>query len=258
MSKVAIVTGASSGIGKKFLLSLKEHGSFDEVVAISRSEAQLNKLKEETDLPITVMPLDLSDVSFKDKVIEYLSENNREVTMLINAAGFGKFEKTENVSLQDNLNMIDLNCRALTEMCYICLPFMKQGSKIINIASVAAFQPIPYINVYAASKAYVLSFTRAFAREVKSKGIRVMALCPFWTKTAFFNRAIEDEKTAVVKKYIVMYEPDFIVKQAWKALEKTNKDYYIPGFVAQGQTLLTKLLPHKIVMDVWMNQQDLK
>lgn len=121
----------------------------------------------------------------------------------------------------------------------------------------AAFQPIPYIDVYGASKAFVLSFSRALNRELRGRGIRVMALCPFWTRTAFFARATVNGGESVVKKYVAMYEPEQMVQRAWRDA-KRGKDVSQFGFVARFQTGLTKLLPHSLVMDVWMHQQKLK
>ena len=152
--------------------------------------------------------------------------------------------------------MMDLNCGAVLAMCQHSIPYMEKGAKIINIASVAAMQPIPYINVYGATKAFVLSFSRALNRELKKDGISVMAVCPFWTKTDFFERAVDEEKEKIVKKYIAMYTPQQIVNRAWQDLKK-GKDVSMYGFKARGQALLVKLLPHKIVMSVWMKQQEL-
>ena len=126
------------------------------------------------------------------------------------------------------------------------------------IASVAAFQPIPYIATYAASKAFVLSYGRALNKELrKSNGARCLCVCPFWTKTEFFNRSIDLEKDAVVKKYVAMYMPEQIVNRAWKDAKK-GKEVSMYGFTARAQTFLAKILPHSFVMNYWMNQQKLK
>ena len=176
--------------------------------------------------------------------------------LLVNASGFGKFDAVLESPLETNLNMVDLNCRALMALCQLTVPYMPSDSQIINIASVAAYQPIPYINVYAASKAFVLYYSRALNRELKPRGIRVMAVCPFWTKTEFFDRAVNEEKPKVVKKYIAMYDPADIVNRAWKDAQK-GKDMSKYGFIARGQGLLVKLLPHRMVMDAWQRQQKL-
>ena len=176
--------------------------------------------------------------------------------LLVNASGFGKFRAVVDTPLETNLNMVDLNCQAVVAMCQLTVPYMPQGGQIINIASVAAFQPIPYINIYGATKAFVLSFSRALNRELRSRGIAVMAVCPFWTKTAFFDRAVADGETPVVKKYVAMYDPADIVRRTWRDA-KRKRDVCKYGFIARFQSGLAKLLPHRLVMDVWMHQQDL-
>ena len=257
MKHIAIITGASSGMGREFVKTLKDHVNVEEVWVVARSEDRLRALGEETPVPVKPVPLDLSDPAFIGKMEALLRAEDPDVRLLINASGYGKFDAVEKVSMEDDLGMIDLNCRALTAMTKLVLPYMHDGGRIIQIASVAAFQPIPYINVYGASKAFVLSFSRALNREVRKRGIHVMALCPFWTKTAFFDRAVKKDEEAVVKKYIAMYEPSFIVEKAWKALER-GKDHVVPGFKAKMQVALVKLLPHSLVMSVWMKQQSLE
>ena len=162
----------------------------------------------------------------------------------------------EDNDTQTKFNMIDLNLKAPVAMIDYSLPYMKKGSKIMNIASCAAFQPIPYINDYAATKAFLLSYSRALNKELKYKGIHVLAVTPYWTKTEFFNRAIDDKKKKVVINYNAMYDPAKVIKLAIKDLY-TNKDISIYGFVNRTQRILTKLLPHSLVMKTWMNQQKL-
>lgn len=258
MKNIAIVTGASSGIGKQFAITLKDHGTYDEVWAIARNKERLEELKNEISFPVKTISMDLGNPDFVNEYQALLAEEKPNVKILLNCSGYGKFEAFEKSSLEDNLGMVDLNCRALTAITYLTIPYMSKGSEILQIASVAGFQPIPYINVYGATKAFVLSFSRALNRELKSKGIRVMAVCPFWTKTRFFDRAIKNDEEPVVKKYAAMYEPEQITNAAWKALKKKNKDYVIPGFIASAQVFLVKILPHKLVMSIWQSQQKLK
>ncbi|MBQ4067400.1 MAG: SDR family NAD(P)-dependent oxidoreductase [Clostridia bacterium] len=219
MKKIAVVTGASGGIGRCFAKTLSCHGEYDEVWVIARSEAKLESLRSEIPYPLRVLSLDLSEDRAMGEYKAYLEAENPRVALLINCAGYGKFDAFEKLSYEENIGMIDLNCRALTALTYLSLPYMGEGSEIINIASVAAFQPIPYIGVYGASKAYVLSFSRALGREVDKRGIRVLAVCPFWTRTNFFDRAVNSEKQAVVKKYVAMYAPEYIVETTWRAMK---------------------------------------
>ena len=257
MKNIAIITGASSGIGKRFAETVDMAGSFDEIWVIARNPERLEALKETVPFPTRAIALDLSEKASYAAFEALLAEEKPNVRLLVNCSGFGKFSATLDTPLDVNLNMVDLNCEAIVALCQLSIPYMEKGAKIINIASVAAFQPIPYINIYGATKAFVLSYSRALNREMKSRGINVTAVCPFWTKTEFFNRAITAEKDPVVKKYVAMYEPDQIVKRAWRDMKK-DKDVSMYGFIARGQVLLTKLLPHKLVMSVWQNQQKLK
>ena len=237
MKNIAIITGASSGIGKRFAETVDMAGSFDEIWVIARNPERLEALKETVPFPTRTIALDLSEKASYAAFEALLAEEKPNVRLLVNCSGFGKFSATLDTPLS--------------------ITYMEKGAKIINIASVAAFQPIPYINIYGATKSFVLSYSRALNREMKNRGINVTAVCPFWTKTEFFNRAIAAEKDPVVKKYVAMYEPDQIVKRAWRDMKK-DKDVSMYGFIARGQVLLTKLLPHKLVMSVWQNQQKLK
>ena len=257
--KTAVITGASGGIGKRFAETVERAGSFDEVWVIARRPERLEALKNMVPFPVRVLALDLTDRASFDTYAALLESEQPEVGVLINCSGFGKFCATTDVPLSENLNMVDLNCQALMAMCQLTLPYMKSGGHIINIASVAAYQPIPYINVYAASKAFVLSYSRALAREVKKSGVSVCAVCPFWTKTEFFNRSVVTDKNGgtVVKKYVAMYTPEQIVDRAWRdALSGRDMSRY--GFKSIAQGILTKLLPHSLVMNVWQSQQKLK
>ena len=254
MKEIAIVTGASGGMGKLFAESLEKHRKFDEVWVIARSADKLMELRNTIKAPVKAIPMDLGKEESYAEFERLLSEEKPRVSLLVNCAGYGKFDAFENLTMEENLGMIDLNCKALTALSYLSLPYMDKGSEILNVTSVAAFQPIPYIGVYGASKAYVLSFSRALGREVRKRGIRVFAVCPFWTRTAFFDRAVDKEKKAVIKKYVAMYDPNYIVDYTWKKM-KTKKDYCIPGFKAKLQVLGVKLFPHTFVMNIWENQQ---
>ena len=256
MKKIAVITGASSGMGKRFAETVDQYGAFDEVWVIARQQDKLEALRTTVPFPVRVLAMDLTDRASFDTYRSALAEEPVQVGLLMNCSGYGKFSAVLDTPLEVNLNMTDLNCQAVVAMCQLTAPYMPRGSQIINIASVAAFQPIPYINISGATKAFVLSFSRALNRELRSRGIAVMAVCPFWTKTAFFDRAVADGETPVVKKYVAMYDPADIVRRTWRDA-KRKRDVCKYGFVARFQTGLAKLLPHRLVMDVWMHQQDL-
>ena len=250
---IAVVTGAASGMGREFSLTIKDNYSVSEIWAIDKDSVSLKELKKESDIPIREIVLDLTKEDSFSKYKKMLEEEKPDIGLLINAAGYGIFDSVKETDYKLNTGMIELNALGLTKMTLLSIPYMKEG-KIINFASMAAFQPIPYINIYAATKAYVLSFSRSLNRELKNDNIQVMAVCPFWTKTKFFDTAVTRNK--VVKKYVVMYNPSDVIKKAWKDLKK-KKDYSAYGFVTKFQILLTKILPHRFVMWYWMKQQKL-
>ena len=257
MKKVAIVTGASSGIGKQFFLSLNERkDGLDEIWVIARSANKLEELRTLTDVPLRVFPLDLSAPTATSELEKAFQDENPSIQYLICASGFGRFNAVEDDSAAVLENMVDLNCRSIVGVTRAAFPYMAKGGVVMLIASMAALQPIPYIATYGATKAFVLSYGRALNRELrKARGARCLCICPFWTKTAFFDRAVDEKQ--VVKKYVVMYKPEQIVRRAWKDLKKKNRDVSIHGATARGQALLVKVLPHRIVMSVWMKQQKL-
>ena len=258
MKKVIVVTGASSGMGKEFITQiLDKERDIDEIWAIARSEDKLKELKGQISNKIVPIKLDLSKENDLLKYKEKIDKEKPNVIILANCAGFGIFDHSENIDTNIKLNMIDLNVKAPVALIDYTLKYMKEKSMIMNIASCAGFQPIPYINDYAATKSFLLSYSRALNNELKYKNIHVLAVTPYWTKTAFFDRAIKEDKKKVVINYNAMYEAKDVMKKAIKDLYNFNKDISCYGFVNNFQKILTKILPHKIVMKVWTNQQKL-
>ena len=258
MKKIAVVTGASSGIGKEFFLSLCDKTKeLDEIWVVARNQTALESLREHTSIPLRVFALDLSLNASMATLEEAFRAETLCVQYLICASGFGRLNALAEDSREVLENMVDLNCRSIVSLTKTAFPYMAKGGAMLLIASMAALQPIPYISTYGATKAFVLSYGRALNKELRAmKGARCLCVCPYWTKTAFFDRA-KAEKT-VVKRYAVMYEPTQIVKQAWKDLKKKRRDVSIYGFIAKGQALLVKCLPHSLIMWIWMKQQGLK
>lgn len=254
--KIAVITGASSGIGKQFALQLKHHFDVDEAWLIARNKDRLDEVAQNIGVPARIFCMDLTNKDDYAEYTEALKTLSPDVAVLINCSGFGKFDAFTDTSPEDALGMIDLNCKALTNMTALTLPFAGKGARIVNVASVAAYQPVPYIAVYAASKSYVLSFSRALNRELKSRGVSVTAVCPFWTKTAFFDRAVNKNDAPVVKKYVALYDPEKVVARACKDAVR-RREISIYGAKARLQCFLTKILPHSLVMNVWLSQQKL-
>ena len=252
--RIAIVTGASSGMGREFVKQVSKKEKFDEIWVIARRKEALESLKKEVKAKVRPITLDLQNPESFETYKKLLAEEKPEVALLANIAGYGKFGKYDEISLDDCLGMIDLNCKALVAMSQLTIPYMKRGSKILQLDSLSAFQPVPYLNVYGSSKSFVLSYSRALNRELKTKGIRVMSVNPGWVKTEFFDHATKSSNDAITY-FNVMYDAKDVIKTAIRDLYHTKKDVSIHGFQIKAQVLLVKLLPHKIVMEIWMRQQ---
>lgn len=257
--KIAVITGASSGMGRKFCERLDSLG-LDEIWGLGLGKEALEELKSSLQTNFRYFDMDLTVHENLAIYKKALQDAQPDVQWLVNCSGFGKFGRYDEIPVESSMNMVDLNCRALLFMTETTIPFMNRGGRIVQISSVAGFQPIPFIAVYGATKAFVISYSRALNVELKSRGISVTTVCPFWTKTAFFDRAKRTNSKIskdVVTKYVVMYDPEKVVKKAVKDAMK-RKEMSIYGFVARSQVRLVKCIPTKWTMGIWMGQQKLK
>ena len=148
---IAIVTGASSGMGREFVLQLSKYVHIDEIWAIARRADALEALKKEVSVPVRPVVLDLCEPASFDAIAKMLDSEEPNIKLLVNAAGFGKFGAYHKVSLEDERRMIDLNCKAVVLMTRLCIPYMGRGSHILQLDSLSAFQPVPYITTYGAT-----------------------------------------------------------------------------------------------------------
>ena len=253
--KIAIVTGASSGMGHDFVLQLDHSEQFDEIWVIARRAERLEALRSTLRATLRPLPMDLTDTTAINRYSSLLEAERPNVAVLVNASGYGKFGRHDEIELDETLGMIDLNCRALVAITQLTLPYMQKGGRIYQLGSLSSFQPVPYMNVYAASKAFVLSYSRGLNVELMPRGIRVMAVCPGWVKTDFFHRAEAQEKKTITY-FNHLYESPDVVRKAIKDMER-GKDVSILGLPIRSQVRLVKLLPHKLVMAIWMKQQGL-
>ena len=251
---IAVVTGASSGMGREFVRQLSDYIQPDEIWVIARREDALLSLKQEVSIPLRVLPLDLCKEECFQQYAAVLEQEKPNIRLLVNAAGFGKFGHFHSVPLEDDLRMIDLNCKALVAMTRLSLPYMAEGSHILQLDSLSAFQPVPYITTYGATKSFVFSYSRAMNAELQGTGIRMMAMNPGWVKTEFFQHAFRTN-SGQVQYFDRLYEAADVVRTGLRELYKTKKEYSVHGFPTRMQVRLVKLLPHNLVMKVWMNQQ---
>lgn len=249
--KIAVITGASSGMGREFVLQLSQKETLDEIWVIARRRERLEALANEVGTPIRALALDLTDPASLQIYRGLLATERPEIAILVNASGFGKFGAFETMDIDAMMNMIDLNDKAYVAMTYLSLPYMREGGEIYQLDSLSSFQPVPYINVYGATKAFVLSFSRALNVELKKRKIRVMAVCPGWVRTEFFDRAVVDDTIVYYNKF---FTPQQVIRRAIRDMKK-GKDVSVCGASVRWQVFLTKLLPHRLVMKIWCRQQ---
>jgi len=242
---VTLVTGASAGLGAEFARQCRRRG--DELVLVARRRDRLEALA--TELGSThVVAADLARPGAAERLLAEIAGLELEVDTLINNAGFGLSGRFAAAPADRLLEMVDLNVRALTELCRRLLPAMveRRSGGILNVASTAAFQAGPNMAVYYASKAYVLSFTEALHQELKGSGVKVTALCPGPTATEFFEVA-EASGSTLAK---MAADPAGVVRAGLKGLDR-NKAIVIPGLVnkigAQGTRLMPRSALRRIV-----------
>ena len=245
--KIAVVTGASSGFGRIFVSELQKCcKTLDEIWVVARRKERLVELAEKASIPIRVFGADLSKKNWDREFAEALKSENPTVRILINCAGYGKTGHCRELGVDEQLGMIDVNCRALTKMTLLCLPYLGSHGRIIQVSSAAAFAPQPGFAVYAASKAYVLSFSRALRKEVAPKGISVTTVCPGPSETEFFLRA--GQGIDGIKKQTAI-APEQIVRQALEDARK-RRDVSVCGIPMKGARIACKLLPHSVITKV--------
>lgn len=243
--KIAVVTGASSGLGREFVRQLPHcMKQLDEIWVLARRADRLRKLAGKSPVPVRCFPTDLTHKKGLKVFQKALAGARPDIRVLINCAGYGKVGSSMKGGLDAQTGMIDLNCRALTRMTLLCIPHMKPGARIINLASAAAFSPQPGFNIYAATKAYVLSFSRGLNAELKGRQISVTAVCPGPVDTEFFLISGSNNSTA---KRAVMAKPSDVVTKALRDAKK-RKELSIYGLPMKGAYLACRLLPHRMII----------
>lgn len=244
MSRIAIVTGATGGIGQKFIERINEYDDIDVIWAVGRNSERLKSVAEKYG---KVVPVE-SDLAKEGigKITEMLQNEKPDVRMLINNAGaayMGSFEKMEADMVGGICN---INCSVPAMLMHAVLPYMNSGSRIINISSASSFQPNPYLAMYSASKIFLKNLSRSLNRELKSRGITVTAVCPGWVDTGMLPREKDGKKI----NYLGMIAPDVVVDKALKDSAK-GKDMSVPGFFAKYFRFYSKVTPERFVMDQW-------
>lgn len=247
--KIAIVTGASSGMGREAIIQIADRFSgIGEIWAVARREDRLRELARQLPVPLRIFPLDLCDEKDLKSLDEALREKKPEVKLLVNSAGYGKIGKVGNLGLQDETGMVHLNCEALCAVTHIVLPYIPDHSRIIQFASSAAFLPQPGFAIYAATKSFVLSYSRALNTELRARDISVTAVCPGPVKTEFFDIA-ETTGSIPLYKRLAMADPKKVVRLALRD-SMMGKSISVYGPLMKAFSLLCKVVPHEMLLRV--------
>lgn len=247
MKRIAVITGASSGFGSLLATKLdKEFSCIDEIYLIARRKDRLEELKKVIAKPCKIIDTDLSVLENVTKIIDIIASDNVKVKILANCAGFGVYNEVIESSTEDCTGMIDVNCKALTILCKEMIPFMSYNSRIINFASSAAFLPQKNFAVYAATKAYVLHFTRALNEELKSLTIHCTAVCPGPADTEFFDVAYKNHSGMPGYKKLFMADAKKVVDKAVRDAV-LKKDVSVYGLSMNAFKVCAKILPHKLL-----------
>jgi short-subunit dehydrogenase len=236
----ALVTGPSSGLGEEFARQLAARGMH--LVLVARRRELMEKLAAELHLQhgtrCHIIQADLADPAVPKRVLDEVAAQGITIELLVNNAGFGIVGEVDNADIDRMLLMIRLNISALTELTYRLLPGMLQRGRgaILNVSSLSAFQPVAYMGVYAASKAFVLHFSEALHCELKDRGITVTAVCAGVTRTPFFDIA---GASGWLQKH-ASHPVDYVVKRSLKALVR-RQQFTVPGWRNYLLTLLVRI-----------------
>ncbi len=251
MKETALITGASSGIGETFARELASRKY--NLVLVARSQDKLEELatqlEQEEQIKTIVIPQDLTSSGAGQSLYDAIKAQGWTIDLLINNAGFGDYGNFSSRPLDKQITMIQLNITVLTELTGLFLPEMKQRKKgrIINVSSIAGFQPLPYMSVYAATKAFVLSFTEALWAENKDSGVNILALCPGPTESEFFQRAEFPDSFARGDKNSLVSSEE-VVKEALKALNQNQSTVITGGIGNQLLVNVPRFFPRDLLV----------
>jgi short-subunit dehydrogenase len=248
---LAIITGASSGMGAQFARELSARYGICDFWFIARRGEKMTALAEELGVNAKIITADLGTKEGIDKVKAELLLEKPAVSYLINAAGFGVFGGFDEIEEQTVEGMIDLNVKALVLITHAVIPYMERGGRIIQLGSGSCFTPLPYFNVYAASKSFVLHYTKALSFEIKKYGVSATCFCPGWVGTEFLPLAKRDTGVTMPKKIFPVLNCEKVVTGALKAAAK-RKRMYVTGKFTKFQHFLFKAIPDRILSCLWI------
>lgn len=245
MKKIAVLTGATGGLGKEFVKCLLNE-NIDEIWAVARNKEKLDQLCSQYGTMIFPVQCDLSKESDLSSLSALINQQKPDIRFLINNAGIAKMGRYDEFTDMEISQSIDTNCKAAVLLCQYSLPYMKKGARIINISSASSFQPTPYINLYAAGKVFLRSYSRSLNCELKSRGITSTAVCPGWIDTELLPKKVNDRKI----HYPGMVKAEAVAKKAMYDSEK-GRDMSVCSLYVKYEHLFSKIMPQKLVMKIW-------
>ena len=250
MKKIGIVTGASSGLGRAYARHMDKIMDLDELWLIARREERLVALADSLSCNCRILALDLTEEESVSVLQRTLEEERPWVSVLVSAAGFGKFGRAEDLTARETGDMIALNCRAAVEVTRVCIPYLHRGSRVLEVASCAAFQPLPGMDLYAATKAFLLRYTQALRWELSPQGIRVTAVCPYWIKTEFMAVARDTANPGEVRHTPLAMRPE--AAAAWSlTMNGLGLGVVTCGPIPFVMRVGGKVLPACVPMALW-------
>lgn len=260
--RVAVITGASSGLGRMYAKMVDKRAKaygVNELILVARREDRLRALADELKNPVKIFPMDLTNESERKAFQAALEKEKAEVqsfsvALLLNCAGFGKAGTSEELGYETENEMVELNDKAAIAITGLLLPYMGAGSRIAQVCSVAAFQPIPKFSAYAASKALLYSYSRALRVELLKKGISVTAVCPYWIKdTEFIPIASENRVDGAKSKRARKSHPLFMSSKVSSVARISLYDIRhrhalsTPGIVTTVDRIFAGLIPDGVL-----------
>ena len=248
---VAIITGASSGIGREFAFKLRDMAGVEEFWLVARNVQRLEAVASELGVKSKIISADLTSSEGIDKLREALEEAKPEVSFLVNAAGFGVFGSFDQLSEKTVCDMIDVNIKATVLITHMTVPYMKRGGRIIQLGSGLCFTPLPHFNIYSSSKVFVLHYTKSLNYELKPYGIRATCFCPGWVETPFLPKSLDAPGAYVPKKMKPLLKVEKVASGCVKASVK-GKEMYVTNWYTKLQHLLFKILPDPILTKLWL------
>ncbi len=250
MKKIALITGASSGLGKEYVHQLQVNREIDEFWIVARRKDKLEELQKECIRPVRCISLDLCKEESIQELSLLLEVERPEIKILICAAGMGSVGTAQQNSLEQSNHMIDLNIKALVDVTRICLPYCHEGTRILEIGSVAGFMPLPGFNIYAATKAFVQSYTKSLHVELKKQGIKVTCVCPYWVKDTEFISV--SQEGASENGYESQFMPQLTRDVVTKSLADSEKNRWIstPGLIPSALRVGSKIVPHALITKI--------